>query len=118
MSEEVFTKQALQDNVLRIDTGRMLDNNNAHEMVSTINKALEAGYHQIILDMGSLEFLSSAGVGSILGTVEIAREAGGDIILTGASPTILHVLDVLDLSDYLTIMTKHEKALAACGVTD
>ena len=49
---------------------------------------------------------------------EVPREAGGDIILTGASPTILHVLDVLDLSDYLTIMTKHEKALAACGVTD
>jgi len=116
MSEEAFAKQALQDNVLRIDTGKMLDNNNAHEMVATINEGLEAGYHNIILDMGQLEFLSSAGVGSILGTVETAREAGGDIILCDASPTILHVLEVLDLADYLTIKVDKKEAAAACGV--
>lgn len=118
MSERVFAKQALQDNVLRIDTGKMLDNNNAHEMVATINEALEAGYHHIILDMGRLEFLSSAGVGSILGTVETAREAGGDIIICDASPTILHVLEVLDLSEYLTVIADREEAAAACGVKD
>ena len=118
MSDEVFAKRALQNDVLRIDTGKMLDNNNAHEMVATINEALEAGYHHIILDMGHLEFLSSAGVGSILGTVEMARRAGGDIILCDASPTILHVLEVLDLSDYLTIKADREEAAAVCGMKD
>ena len=108
----------LQDNTLRIDTGKMLDNNNAHEMVTTISEALEAGYHYIILDMERLEFLSSAGVGSILGTVELAREAGGDIILCNASPTILHVLEVLDLSDYLTIIADQKEAAVICGLTD
>ena len=116
MSEEVFAKQVLQDNVLRIDTGKMLDNNNAHEMVTALNEALEAGYHNIILDMGHLEFLSSAGVGSILGTVETAREAGGDIILCDASSTIIHILEILDLADYLTIIADQNEAAIACGV--
>ncbi len=116
MSEDAFTQQALQDNVLQIDTGSVLDNNNAHEMVVTIDKALEAGYHNVILNMEQLEFLSSAGVGSILGTVETARGAGGDIILCNASPTILHVLEVLDLSDYLTVMADRDEAVVACGV--
>ena len=118
MSEEVFAKHALRDNILRIDTGKMLDNNNAHEMVATINEALESGYLNIILDMGQLEFLSSAGVGSILGTVETAREANGDIILCNVSPTILHVLDVLDLSDYLTIKADQQEAAATCGINN
>lgn len=116
MSEEIFAKRALQDNVLQIDTGSMLDNNNAHEMVVAISEALEAGYHNVILNMEQLEFLSSAGVGSILGTVETAREAGGDIILCNASPTIIHVLEVLDLADYLTVMADQNEAMAACGV--
>jgi len=116
MSDAVFVKQALQDNVLRIDTGKVLDNNNAHKMVAAIVEALEAGYHYIILDMSILDFLSSAGVGSILGTVEMAREAGGDIVLCNASPTILHVLEVLDLSDYLTFKANQKEAAALCGI--
>ncbi len=116
MSNEPFAKRALKDDVLTIDTGKMLDNNNAHEMVATISAALEEGYRHIILDMSKLEFLSSAGVGSILGTVEIARESGGDIILCDASPTIVHVLEVLDLVDYLTVMGNLREAAAACGV--
>lgn len=116
MSKGAFAKRALRDNVMWIDSGNILDNNNAHEMVATINEALEAGYHHVILNMEQLEFLSSAGVGSILGTVEAAREAGGDILLCNASPTILHVLEVLDLSDYLTIMADQDEAIATCGV--
>ena len=116
MTDDLFAKRALKDDVLTIDTGEMLDNNNAHEMVASINVTLEEGYRHIILDMSNLEFLSSAGVGSILGTVEIARESGGDIILCDASPTIIHVLEVLDLADYLTVMASLGEAAAACGV--
>ena len=97
MSEGAFTTRAINDDVLEIVPGKSLDNNNAHEMVATINSALERGYKNILLDMSELEFLSSAGVGSILGTVETAREAGGDIILYNISSTVLHVLEVLDL---------------------
>ena len=116
MSDTGFTKKAINDDVLTIHTGQMLDNNNAHEMVAEISAALEDGCKYIILDMSELEFLSSAGVGSILGTVETARDAGGDIILCNASPTIQHVLNVLDLSEYLTIKEDARGAEVACGV--
>lgn len=116
MSEHGFSTRVIKDDVLSIETGAILDNNNAHEMVSEITSALESGYRFIILDMSGLEFLSSAGVGSILGTVEISREAGGDIVLCNASPTIIHVLTVLDLAEYLTIRADEKQAASACGV--
>lgn len=116
MSDEKFATNAISDDVLEIAPGETLDNNNAHEMVTTINAALERGYKYILLDMSDLEFLSSAGVGSILGTVETAREAGGDILLCHVSPTVLHVLEVLDLADYLTIKPDKKTAAVACGL--
>lgn len=109
-------QKVINDQTVMIDPGKVLDNNNAHEMVEVISKAQEAGYKYITIDFGTLEFLSSAGVGSILGTIETSREAGGDIVLFNVRPTIMHVLEVLDLADYLTIKADAVEASAACEI--
>ena len=98
-----FETRKIDDDTLTIVTGNTLDNNNAHQMVEAITAAQKEGFKYIVIDMSRLEFLSSAGVGSIIGTVEISREKGGDIILLNLSDPILHVLKVLDLADFLTI---------------
>lgn len=116
MDEQNITRHALKDDTLVINPGRMLDNYNAHEMVEIITSAQAKGYKFIIMDMPNLEFLSSAGVGSILGTVETSREMGGDIILCNVSGTILHVLEVLDLVEFLTIKSTKKEALTLCGI--
>ena len=97
MSNGNLEQTTLRDDVLLIRLGTTLDNNNAHEMVEEITGALDRGFKYLIIDMTSLEFLSSAGVGSFLGTVESAREAGGDIVLCNVPGNIMHVLEVLDL---------------------
>lgn len=91
-----------------------LDNNNAHEMVDLISSAQAEDFKFIIIDLADLEFISSAGVGSILGTVESSREIGGDIILCNASQSVLHVFAVLDLTDYLTFRSDEKEAADVC----
>lgn len=91
-----------------LNPGRALDNTNAHEMTESICAAQDEGLKNILIDMSELEFLSSAGVGSILGTVEISRDMGGDVVLCGPSEKIVHILEVLDLCDYLTIKSSDE----------
>ena len=63
--------------------------------------------------MTRLEFLSSAGIGSIVGTVALFREREGDIILTNVGPKIKHILDVLDLADYLTVELQQANTAAS-----
>ena len=109
-----ITLDKVDRDLMIITTGQVLDNNNAHEMVQVITSAQEQGYKYIVIDMTSLEFISSAGVGSFLGTIETSREAGGDIILCQARDEILHVFRVLDLLDYLTIKSTLEEARALC----
>ncbi len=114
MSEFGITTQDISADIVVIKSAWMLDNNNAHEMVQIITSLQQRGVRCIIIDMADLQFISSAGVGSILGTVESSREAGGDIILAGPSETILHVFLVLDLLDYLTIKGSEQEALSFC----
>ncbi|MFZ5980034.1 MAG: STAS domain-containing protein [Candidatus Zixiibacteriota bacterium] len=114
MSINEITIEKVDRYLIVITTGRVLDNNNAHEMVQVITSAQEQGYKFIVIDMTSLEFISSAGVGSFLGTVETSREAGGDIILCHAREEIMHVFQVLDLIDYLTIKNSLDEAKTLC----
>jgi len=116
VDEQDITRHALKDDTLVIKPGRMLDNYNARDMVEAITSAQAEGYKFIIMDMADLEFLSSAGVGSILGTVGASREMGGDIILCNVSDTILHVLKVLDLADFLIIKSTEKEALTLCEI--
>jgi anti-anti-sigma factor len=117
MSKGQLVHRCINDDACVIVAESSLDNNNAHQMHSAIGELLNKGFRHIIVDMSQLEFLSSAGVGSIIGNVETAREAGGDIVLCGLSKTARHVLDVLDLGDYLTLLGDVEEAAARLGAT-
>jgi anti-anti-sigma factor len=112
----MFSQRNIDKESVLIDVGKLLDNNNAHEMSEAISGAQAAGKKYIILDISDLGFISSAGVGSILGAVGKSREMGGDIILCGVSEKILHILEVLDLCDYLTITSDEHTAVELCGV--
>lgn len=116
MGKENIIMRTLGDAVISLIPGKVLDNNNAHEVVETIVKAQEDGYRYIIIDMADMEFISSAGVGSILGTIEGFRENDGDIILCNVPDAIMHVFDVLDLADFLTIKNTEREAAGVCGV--
>lgn len=112
-SPQPLREEIVRDDTLVITTGVSLDNNNAHEMVEAILSAQQRGFTRIVIDMRALEFLSSAGVGSILGTMEASRDAGGDIIMCNVSENIMHVFSVLDLSEFLTIVESREVAVGA-----
>jgi anti-anti-sigma factor len=113
----MILQKKLDEKTWMINPGKILDNNNAHEIADAISTAQSGDYQYIILDMKELEFLSSAGVGSILGSVEISRDKGGDIVLRNVPEKILHVLEVLDLLDYLTI-SSNEKNVEELNITE
>jgi anti-anti-sigma factor len=116
MNNMNIEQKILSPEAIILNPGESLDNNNAHIMVDAIAKAQASGYKYIIIDMARLGFISSAGVGSILGTVEESREKGGDIILCNVSETIRQILTVLDLTDYLTIRINENAARELAGV--
>jgi len=112
----MIARKQVDESVVIICPEKVLDNNNAHEMSEAIVQAQSEGYKYIILNLSTLDFMSSAGVGSILGSVESSRGMGGDIILCHASDKIRHIFEILDLCDFLTIVENEEAAMGMCPV--
>jgi len=111
----MMERTKIDETTVMINPGRVLDSNNAGEMSEAIDGAVAEGFRFIVLDMGELEVISSAGVGSIIGSVDVLRANGGDIILCNLREMVHHIFDVLDLCDYLTIEATGEAALTFCA---
>jgi anti-anti-sigma factor len=112
----MISRKQVDENIVVIVPEKTLDNNNAHEMSEVIIRAQLEGYKFIILNLSGLDFISSAGVGSILGSVESSRVNGGDIILCHASAKIRRIFEILDLCGFLTIVEDEESAMGLCTV--
>ena len=54
---------------------------------------------KLILDFSDLEYISSAGLGVLMGLIEEVRSQSGDMKLIGVPEKIYHVLDLLGFPD-------------------
>ncbi len=113
MTETTIQHKPIDDKTTLIMPGSRLDNDNATEMSMAIGTAQLEGYFDIRIDMSSLQLLSSAGIGSIIGFVEMSREKGGDISIWNPSEKIANVLKILDLHEYLTIKKGQAESVSA-----
>ena len=64
---------------------------------------LEKKIFRVTLDFEKVLFISSAGVGILLGLVSSVRDAGGDAVFVRVPPKVSSVFQLLNLEDYFTI---------------
>lgn len=72
-----------------------LDAHTAPEFERAIQSEIDAGRTRIIVDCEKLTYISSAGLGVFMGFIEEVREQGGDIKISGLTPKVRQVFDML-----------------------
>jgi anti-sigma B factor antagonist len=70
---------------------------------------------RLVLDFTSLEYISSAGLGVLMGFIEEVREQGGDIKLASVPEKIFHVLDLLGFPVVFRIHPQVAEAVSEFG---
>lgn len=75
---------------------------NAGEIETTLLDWVEQGEHEYILDLTSLDYISSAGLRVILLLAKRLKQQSGQLLLCGMQP---QVREVFDISGFLTILT-------------
>jgi anti-anti-sigma factor len=64
---------------------------------------IEKKIFRVTLDFERVSFISSAGVGILLGLVSSMRDAGGEAVFVRVPPKVSSVFHLLNLEDYFTI---------------
>jgi len=89
---------------------------NAHtvrQFESALEDLVHSGRFTILLDCEGLSYISSAGLGAIMGLIEPIRENGGDILLCNLQRNVFSIFDTLGFTQLYQVFGSREEALQA-----
>lgn len=92
-----------------------LDIGNAAQFESSCLEWIGQGKHWLVLDFSALEYISSAGLRSILAATKKAKSQGGGLSLCGLSGLVEEVITVSGFDNILNVYPAVEQATAAEG---
>src|SRR5689334_16942373 len=78
-----------------------LDHEHSRRVVKTVGDLVRAGAESIVIDLGPLTFIDSAGMGALVRVDLVCRAAGTRLALTGARARIERAVGVAGLSQLL-----------------
>lgn len=85
--------------VLRLD-GR-LNLVSAPRLKSAIDEVVEGGRTRVVVDLELVSFMDSSGLGALIAGLKKARQASGDLRITGVNQQVATVLQLTNLDRVL-----------------
>lgn len=76
--------------------------------------ALSSGHIFLILDLESMPYLDSSGIGAIVDALRNATKAGGDVKLVNPSSFASKTFKMVGILNLFTVYTSQADAVAAC----
>lgn len=99
--------------VLRV-VGR-LDAKSAQALMQRCREAQARGHGFLVVNLAQVSFVASSGVGTLLALTEEFQDAGGCLHLVALSEAVRSVIELLNLTQFLTIAATEAEALEAIG---
>jgi len=96
--------------ILRLDGS--LDAYSFPRLEATLSQLQENERNRVILDCSSLEYVSSAALGALIGFARRAREKSGDLKLANLSPKIYNIVELLGFNKILEVCETTDDAAA------
>ena len=94
--EGIQLKVENNNNVSIIKVGGYIDTTTSSELEHHLTKLLERGSFNIVIDLGNVDYVSSAGWGIFISEIKGIREKGGDLKLVGMIPEVYEVFELLE----------------------
>ncbi len=79
---------------------------------TAIRKSILNGRTKIIVEGSGITYISSAGLGVLMGYIEEVREKGGDIVVCNISPKIYEIFDLLGFTRIYKFFPSLQEALS------
>lgn len=82
------------------------------QLRKNVQSALEKGFLKIVLDMKSVKYIDSSGVGELVASFTTVKNKGGQLILASLNNKILDLLQLTALITVFDICKTTEEALS------
>lgn len=88
-----------------------IDTTTSPELERSLQGLLKEKAYQIVMDLGGVDYISSAGWGIFISEIKDIREHGGDLKLARMSSDVNEVFELLEFSNILQSFQTVEEAL-------
>ena len=90
-----------------------IDSSTAPQLVDAIDEILNKGHFKLVLDLGEVEFMSSAGLRVLVNTQKSCRRYNRGEMALAAVPK--NILAALELTGFIPLFKFYDDALVAVG---
>jgi anti-anti-sigma factor len=95
-----------------ISVGRRLDGETAKRFARSMNKLVESGSRECIIDMSATEAVDSSGFGSLVAAVRKIGDVGGAVAIVCANDTVRRLFEIAGLTRLVPVVGRIEDARA------
>ncbi len=101
----------VQEDIALIQIGGYLDTVTSPQLETALEDVTTEGYVNIICDLGSVNYISSAGWGIFVSKIKMLRDQGGDLVLTQMISDVFDVFRLLEFDRILKFYDNTDKAI-------
>lgn len=99
--------------VALVEVSGRIDSMNANQFGEALNGAIDDGLIHIVLDLSSVDFMSSAGLRELVNAFKKAKKASGDVRLAQPSDRVREVLEMAGLDSIFRIFESRSEAVGS-----
>ena len=104
-------EHTIEDNIVYfIFEGDLIGENNGPELVEIAGEMLDKGVSHCAIDISSVRFINSSGIGVLITLLTKFRNRGGDLILVNPSEQVNKLLIITKLNAIFNIVQNKEEA--------
>jgi len=104
------SKVGPQDKISQIKVGGYIDTTTSAEVERALDGLVRNGDYNIIIELGNVDYISSAGWGIFISEIKGIRERGGDLKLANMIPDVYEVFELLEFHYILRAYDTIEEA--------
>jgi anti-anti-sigma factor len=110
-----FSKSDENPDVSVISVKGYVDTTTSADLEESLKRLLGKGRYDIVIDLGNVNYISSAGWGIFISEIKEIRENGGDLKLAAMIGDVYEVFELLEFQTILESFDTVEEAISSFG---
>ncbi len=99
--------------VILVEVNGRVDSTNATKLGESLNEQIDAGHNQLVLDLSSVDYMSSAGLREMVAAAKKVRGSNGDLRIASPSSRVKEVLELAGLNMIFQVFPTQVEAVGS-----